>query len=84
MDTSGLEGQTMVKKLPDRIRIMHGMYGKVEGKACRDCDYFLRAKWHDKVHFKCRLNKMTHGPATDWRALWPACGRINNGETKGP
>ncbi len=59
--------------LPERIRVMHGMYGRTEGKTCRHCifleHYKMGASW-----LKCGRSKKTNSVATDWRAGWPACG----------
>ena len=60
--------------LPDRIRAMYRLYGKATGYRCKDCGHFYRRRW-DKTYFKCDLNRDTHGPGTDWRANWAACGK---------
>jgi hypothetical protein len=40
------------------------------GLRCGDCTHRLRARFP-----KCDLGPLTHGPATDCRAWWPACRR---------
>lgn len=46
-----------------------------EGRRCKDCDLFVVLQY-SKRYFKCRLRQFTHGPATDHRANWPACGKF--------
>jgi hypothetical protein len=49
------------------------LYGKgPEGKRCKECKLLFR---HLRF-FKCELRGFTHGPATDHRANWPACGKF--------
>lgn len=60
--------------LPERIGVMHRMYGTTEGERCRTCAHLYRKHW-DKSYYKCDLNRDTNGAATDWRTRWPACGR---------
>lgn len=60
------------------------LYGLAEPAAkCKDCRLFIRHEM-SKTYFKCELRGITHGPATDHRANWPACGRFQQTEkTKG-
>jgi len=53
------------------------VYGQgPDGKQCRTCAFFLRLRYHDGLYFKCeKRGKPTHGPGTDHRARWPACGK---------
>ena len=60
--------------LPKRIRDMHALYGRIDGRTCRRCAHLLRFR-RNNTYLKCELNRITHGPATDWRASWPACGQ---------
>jgi hypothetical protein len=47
-----------------------------EGAKCGQCAYLRCHQW-DKRYYKCLLRgKPTHGPATDHRVNWPACGRF--------
>ena len=63
---------------PLRIRQMWLRHGKSDNK-CGKCAHFLRVKF-SKVYRKCSKAKMTHGPGTDWKAGWPACGLFEPGE----
>ena len=69
------------KLLPKRIRAMHGLYGKTDGKTCKACIHLLRFRqgtyWH-----KCNLSKMTKSTASDWRAGWPACGKYEESKVE--
>ncbi len=49
-------------------------YGTTEGKKCKTCKLLY---YHEmsKRYYKCRLRKFTHGPGTDHRVNWPACGK---------
>jgi hypothetical protein len=46
-----------------------------ENEICKNCRLLF---WHccSRKYFKCELRGCTHGPATDHRANWPACGRF--------
>ncbi len=69
--------------LPERITNMHKMYGRgPEEATCSACRFFVRLR-RGNTYFKCRLNKMTHGAATDWRASWPACGKFETPKNVG-
>jgi len=58
-----------------RIKQMHGVYGKgPEGKKCKTCTHLYRVG-KARLFLKCELNKVTRGPATDWRAGYEACGK---------
>ena len=45
-------------------------------KQCGECKHFLRLNYHNKTYRKCDLRKITHGPGSDHRAMWQACGRF--------
>lgn len=56
------------------------LYGVASGEICRDCEHLV---WYQrrKRFYKCELRKITHGPATDHKVRWQACGafeRRNN------
>jgi hypothetical protein len=46
-----------------------------EGAVCRDCRW-LHAFEYSRVYYKCELRGISHGPATDHRVRWPACGQF--------
>jgi hypothetical protein len=49
------------------------LYGHGQaGVRCKECRLLFR---HSR-YFKCELRGFTHGPGTDHRANWPACGRF--------
>ena len=45
-----------------------------EGAKCKSCASFVTIEMAN-TYLKCRLFGITGGPATDWRANWPACGK---------
>ncbi len=61
--------------LPKRIRDMHTLYGRVAGVRCGQCAHLVSYGYRSNTYFKCDLNRMTSGAATDWRKKWPACGK---------
>ena len=61
------------KKEPYRKYVdMQKKYGKLEGKKCGDCKYFLRMEYYS--FFKCELKGVSHSTATDIRKKDIACG----------
>ncbi len=59
---------------PTSLATMHRMYGRKDGHCCGTCKHLYR-KHFDNTYLKCDLTVDTHGPASDWRAKWDACGR---------
>lgn len=52
------------------------LYGRgPEGATCGQCRH-LRAKQYAGRYLKCAFGPQSNGPATDWRARWPACGKF--------
>jgi len=45
-----------------------------EGAICKSCRH-LRSHWTARRFYKCELRTFSHGPATDHKVSWPACGR---------
>jgi hypothetical protein len=71
-----IEEQFGVPKSLKRIERMHKLYGSgPAGAKCRDCR-FMKANVQAKTYWKCTQYSLTHGPATDWRRSWPACGKF--------
>lgn len=70
--------------LPYRIQDLHHLHGPGPTKAiCKHCNLLLSSYGHTaKTYYKCTLSKMTHGPGTDWRVRWPACGAFETKETE--
>ncbi len=51
------------------------LYGRDPmGRSCKYCSH-LYAHRHSRVYWKCDLRPETHGPGTDHRVHWPACGK---------
>ena len=46
-----------------------------DGATCKDCAHFVRLPYRGQTYRKCNLRKITHGKASDHKALWPACKR---------
>ena len=64
------------------------LYGEgPAGKTCKTCRLLFHTQ-RSKRYYKCELRNFTHGPGSDHRVNWPACGRfvekVNNKETKEP
>jgi len=59
--------------VPDKnpMIVKHGMK---KGKACKDCEFFIREKFHDKTYFKCEIRGVSRSSTTDHRLRWLACG----------
>jgi hypothetical protein len=54
---------------------MRRLYGwGPEGARCGDCAHLIWQLGYSKRYFKCELSGITHGPASDWRKKWRACG----------
>lgn len=52
---------------------MLALYGQRRGYTCGRCDHLLRqGRAYD--YLKCEKFGITHGPGTDWRARYHACG----------
>ena len=68
------------RKLPQRMGSMLRLYGPgPSGERCGTCAHLVRLSGYRRPYLKCALNRDTHGPATDWRAGWPACGKWEGG-----
>lgn len=46
-----------------------------EGKRCKECS-LLFARRMSKTYYKCQLRGDTHGPGTDHKVNWLACGKF--------
>lgn len=77
-DTSNIATDDRAKQL----RTMHDDHGVTEGQVCENCAHLFRGRYHDRNYFKCRLyTPWTHGPGTDWRLSWQACGKFEIRQT---
>lgn len=59
-----------------QIGKMHRIYGVTEGETCKRCTYFIHVRPGQNTYRKCRVFGITGGPATDWKARYPACGKF--------
>ena len=61
---------------PKQLATMHARHGATEGQVCGTCNHLCRGRYNTTVYFKCELyTPWTHGPGTDWRKKWQACGK---------
>ncbi len=58
---------------PNKMRLAYGPGPR--GKRCKECVWLVGWRYAN-VYYKCRLRGMTHGPATDHRVNWKACGKF--------
>lgn len=66
--------------LPIRMKTMLSMYGRGPfDEKCQSCTHLV---YHRQATswMKCDLQRNT-GPAGDWRARWPACGKYEEAGT---
>ena len=63
------------------ILTMIALYGEQRGCTCRNCMHLNRYKHRSRTYIKCGLNRNTAGPATDWKASWPACRKYREQDT---
>jgi len=58
------------------------LYGVTPEKQCKTCKH-LTGHRRARTYYKCLLRGVTHGPGTDHRVGWPACGRYETAEGHG-
>lgn len=61
-------------KVPRALTALYALHGKTPGRTCGECQHLIRVKPGQNSYLKCDLTKITHGPGTDWRRKWQACG----------
>lgn len=59
-----------------KIEAMHYLYGQ-KNEHCRDCDHFVKGRYHDTILRKCEAYGLTHSEASDWAGKHIACGLFN-------
>lgn len=59
--------------LQPRVLLLYRRHGFTPGKRCKTCGQFYTRQLGGR-YFKCLRSPVSGGPATDWRANWPACG----------
>lgn len=52
------------------------IYGKMEGKKCKDCSNCEKHQAGSKTFYKCALAHISNSQATDWNSRWTACGEF--------
>ena len=69
---------------PRRLQEMHLLHGgDADGRKCGKCRWLINSRGDTaNVYYKCSLGEMTHGPGTDWRCRWPACGKFEGRKEK--
>jgi len=46
-----------------------------DGARCKTCAHLDGHPGAGRIYWKCLLRAYSHGPGTDHRVNWPACGR---------
>ena len=59
-----------------KIEAMQKVFGKSEGKKCRDCCHLVRHEF-SRVYYKCEVYGESRSEASDWRKKWNAYGMFN-------
>ena len=67
-----------------KIALMHKLFGKRYGHACRECSNLVKGRYHDRILTKCKVYGLTHSEASDWAGKWQACGMFNQPWDKQP
>ena len=60
--------------LAARLVVMHTLYGVQAKQRCGSCCFLEHHSGHSRTYLKCAKTRITHGPGSDWRARWSACG----------
>ena len=59
-----------------RIDLMYSLFGRCDGKMCKDCIHFRGYRTHRMI-YKCKVYGVTNSKASDWRLMYKACGMYN-------
>ena len=54
---------------------MYHLFGRVEGKQCKECPHLIR-KEYGRTYYKCEMYGNSYSEATDWGCTYVACGLI--------
>lgn len=57
-----------------KIDLMHRLFGKTEGRTCRECSNLIKGSWN---YSKCKVYGDTRSQASDWVQRYQACGMFN-------
>ena len=64
-----------------QLATMYARHGQAEGRTCGNCQHLVRGEYNTQTYFKCKnYTPWTHGPGTDWRKKWNACGLYKENE----
>ncbi len=64
----------MIVRLEKKLAFMWGHHGAgPQGRKCKDCAR-CNYRQYSRRFYKCSAYGNSHGPGTDWRVNWPACG----------
>lgn len=69
----------MIKK----IERMYALFGMREDGRCRDCQHYVRYRYHNKPYRKCEVYGVTNSEASDWTGKYTACGLYPDKPYKG-
>lgn len=61
---------------PDRIKLMHKLFGIDEEHQCKTCCH-LKKRTMKRSYNKCEAYGISASSATDFRQKWTACGLYN-------
>ena len=60
-----------------KIEAMHSLFGRTDGKKCRDCCNLTEYEYRGRNYRKCEVYGVSNSEATDWARRWPACGQFD-------
>ena len=63
-------------RIARKIEYMHMLFGKKQGRTCKECMSFERLRAGKRIHPKCLRYGVTLSSASDWKASYEACGAI--------
>ena len=72
--------QIKTPPVPRSIKTMYALHGRTDGRTCGECLHLIRIFPGQNSYLKCNLTAITHGPGTDWRRKWEACGAFVQAE----
>jgi len=68
-----------------QLRVMHERHGVNMQHTCGECAFLVRGQYEGRgpYYHKCQhYTPWTHGPGTDWRRFWLACGKFEAQQEK--
>jgi hypothetical protein len=80
----GSGGREAEKHRQRTITMMLKRFGRLDpARTCGECGHLLTRTPGNYSYFKCELFRDSGSSASDWRKVWPACGRFKEGEPDG-